>query len=81
MHPGSIHRHIEKYSIKQEQIHKIFIYVVVSAAKHSRLKMISGLSTPSYGEIEMFGYYTLFLNRTYASLCICVNIYGDSSYN
>ena len=25
--------------------------------------------------------YTLFLNRTYASLCICVNMYGDSSYN
>ncbi len=27
------------------------------------------------------GDYTLFLNGTYASLCICVNMYGDSSYN
>ena len=27
------------------------------------------------------GDYTLFLNGTYASLCICVNMYGNSSYN
>ena len=29
--------HIEKYTIKQKQIHKIFIYVVDSAVNNSRI--------------------------------------------
>ena len=30
------YRHIEKYTIKQKQVHKIFIYVVDSAVNNSR---------------------------------------------
>ena len=48
------------------------------AGKTTCLKMISGLSTPSYGEIEMFGYKGKDLqkvrSRVRISLCRATNI-------